>query len=393
MTDFTSGFEIKIPQAAGRDVFSIGRKFIAKGELKLAASAHLPNANRAAPSRVTTNSAIEINRDREISAGRSMEIAISEDVKAAISAGINLSALDGVFDKIVKDGECNASHFSPLISGLNASIGFSSTSLSLGWDSDLCFLALKGSVPLQIGNESIVPEATFQFGLHESQWAVLFAKIAAKYPAAFEKILKIESILSGMFGARTLRMATALRGFFAGLSSLAPYLWAIDIALAVRDLTLWMTRRAAREGYRSGQLVAFGTSFTKTIFNHPLTFETGTLGDIQRHGAAYANRYRGRNRIAVQRYLSLYYNGARNIGNSTAAQNVGIRFGYGLNAMSGETATVAHRRPSNGRTSAPVNGSSTRRNSHISRRINNYFRINIDRWVNDWDPQPRRQNR
>lgn len=387
MTDFASGFEIKIPQGSGRDVFTIRRKFIAKGELKLAASAHLPAASRAAANRVTTNSAIEINRGREISAGRSMEVTISEDVKAAISAGINLNAIDEVFDRIVENGRCRASYFSPLISGLNTSIGFGNTSLSLGWDSDLCFLSVKGALPLQIGNESIIPEATLQFGLHESQWAVLFAKLAARYPGTSEFIVKIESILSSMFGRRTLSMARILRGFFAGVRNLAPYLWAIDIALALRDLTLWITRRARQQGYRSGQLVAFSTSFTKTIFNYYLEFETGAAGDLQRHGADYASRYRGRDRIAVQRYLSLFYNDARSISSSSQAQTVGVRLGKGMGTLSDEAAAAPHRRPHDGRTSAPVNGSYSQRNTHISRHINNYFRMNIDRFVSDWESQ------
>ncbi len=385
MTDFASGFEIKIPYGSARDVFSIRRTFIAKGELKLAANAHLPAASRVPASGVMTNSAIEINRAREISAGTSMEVAISRDVKAAISARINLNALDEVFNRIVDDGECTANHFSPLISGLSTSIGFGNTSMSLGWDSDLCFFSVKGALPLKIGDESIVPEATLQFGLHESQWAVLFAKIATKYPSTSRFILKIESILGSMFGGRTLRMATLLRGAFAGMQRLAPYMWAIDIALALRDLSVWLVRREQIAGYRSGQLVAFCTSFTKTICNYSLNFETGEVGELQRHGAAYANRYHGRSRIALQRYLALFYNDARSIVSSNQAQKVGINFGIGMDEMSDEAATVSHRRPSNGRTIAPVNGSYLQENSHISRQINNYFHMNIDRWVRNWE--------
>ncbi|WP_299873412.1 hypothetical protein [uncultured Cocleimonas sp.] len=386
MTDFASGFEIKIPHGSACDVFSIRHRFIAKGELKLAASAHLPNASGAVGG-VTTNSVIEINREREISAGRSIEVAISERVKAGFSAGINLNEIDNVLEQIATDGECRASHFSPLVSGLNASIGFGNTSLSLGWDSDLCFVSIKGSLPLKIGNESIVPEATFQLGLHEYMWWRLFNKIAAKYPSTSRFILKIESILGSMFGGRTVTMARFLSGAFANMQRLAPFMWAIDIALAVRDLTFWMTRRAARQGYRSGQLVAFGTSFTKTIFNYPLNFETGEVGELQRHAAAYAHRYHGTDRVAVQRYLSLFYNDARSIDNSANAQSVGIRLGKGMDALSDEAAAAPPRRPSNGRTNSLVNGSYSRQNTHISRQINNYFYMNIEHWVRDWRTQ------
>lgn len=398
--------EIKIPRERRQSVFSIGDKVIVKGSLRLVENARLSNTNGATTG-VRANAAISVNRDsseiynegndtarrERISRGGSISINgtvqnnIADDVKIAISGGVNLTSLDEIFEKIVEEGQCSASQFTPLVSGLNTSLQFSNTfSLSLAWDSDLCFLTVRGTVPIEIRNERITFDARLQFGIHRSYWVRLFGMLAARYPNIFEFAIKAEVILNSMFGGRMVRIAATLRPFFAAILELEPFIWAIDIALAVRDLTLWEAHRRRVAGTVRGYSVSFGAAFTKTIFNYGYGFgsTSGIQRELQAFGVHYADQYHGERRISVQRYLASTYNNGLRIDNWREAQSVGFRFGSAISSGRIDSdcsppARINIIRPS-------TNASYLAERDIIVDRINFYFNMNINRWVREYRP-------
>ena len=364
MPDFHRNFfSIKIPRESAK-VFQIRDKMVCKGTVDFAAQARLvPGAPADVPSgEFDTTTRVSANRRGETTVSATTQIELENDIKLGISTGVNLDELERVLLNVATANEVNANLFQPLFSGLSARASWEQGSLTLSWDSDLCFIKLSGTFEHEIENHKFSAGGSFKFGITSELWAKLFAKIANAAPSPQRFVTKIRSVLTRLFGAAALRSATVLRGLFAGMSRLSPYMWAIEIALFLQDFTLVETRRRRAEGYRDGNLVAFATTFTKTIFNYSIDFEPGAIGDVQRQAAEYANRYRGRRRIAVQRYLNLYYGNGTSVRNSRAAQRVGEQFGIaGLGSLS------------------PRNG-----NPHISRSINRYVDLRIDPWVSQW---------
>ena len=290
---------------------------------------------------------------------------ISQDVELKINAGLNTGTVGDILAQVARTGEVNAQTFGPLVSGLNGTLGFGNASLGLGWDSDLCFLSVSGSPNFEFETQSLSGQGTLKFGLHPRIWVKLFQAIAARAPSSAALVLRIKSVLNGLFGVSGLTAArlSKLSRFFAGINKLNPWFWAIEIALLIRDFTVFETRRRRRQGYREGNMVAFASMFTRTIFNfRNRNFAPGAVGQIQRHAADYANRYRGQRRTAVQRYLNVFYGNGSRVRNSGDAQRVGEQFGIeGLGSVS-----------------------ASRANPHISARINSYFERNLAPWVREW---------
>lgn len=274
-------------------------------------------------------------------------------MRGGVETSLSTDKLEEIGGAIVQ-GEGLNGVLNKLASGWGAGLGagdeISEVTAGITWDEDYCIFSISCKLVKQFGANGQETGArlrteyggTIKIGLSEAGWAFLIGRVATRLPAAvrFAQALNaffqpLRSRLATAIAARGLAVSPRLGGFLGSFGSACSiWMWAITLGFAVRDLSVWICRRAWEAGVRRGTCVTYCNSFCRTIFGYEPVFENYVphIREVQTRAQSHARAIIERgNRLAAQAWLMNSFGETMvSVRSSDDANLIGTRMGMDM---------------------------------------------------------------